>query len=175
MQSETKIAVGGAIVAVLLQVILAPNIALFGAVPNFLIVYALVVSMTLPTDGMLVMCFCLGLISDLLGYGPVGSLAFLLVLSGFFAGRMYQMFGNGQMIMALITLVVFAFLTNIFYAAFLIGLTSDVSFADAFLYRALPCSLYECVLGLLVYPIMSHLLVDRRATMGSETPSLRLR
>lgn len=175
MQSETKTALWGAVIALLLQIILAPNIVLFGAVPNFLVVYAIVVSMLLPVDGTLVLCFCLGLISDLLGYGPVGSLSLLLVIAGFAAGRAYQTFGNGQLLMSLLMLVVLTLLVNVLYAAFLIGLSSGMSFGDAFLYRALPCSLYECVLGLLAYPILSHFLVDRRATMGSDTPSLRLR
>lgn len=38
----------GAVVAVLLQVVVAPNIALFGAMPNFVVAYALLVAIVRP-------------------------------------------------------------------------------------------------------------------------------
>ena len=38
----------GALVAVVLQVAVAPNIALFGAVPNFILAYCLVIAIARP-------------------------------------------------------------------------------------------------------------------------------
>ena len=38
----------GAIIAVVLQIALAPNIALFGVVPNFIMAYVLIVSIVCP-------------------------------------------------------------------------------------------------------------------------------
>ena len=68
----------GAIIAVLLQIALAPNIALFGVVPNFIMAYVLIVSIVCPDQSGPVFAFVLGLLFDLLGTGPVGAMAFLL-------------------------------------------------------------------------------------------------
>lgn len=43
MRSELLPVVVGAVAALLLQIVLAPNIAVFSAMPNFLVVYVLVV------------------------------------------------------------------------------------------------------------------------------------
>ena len=62
----------GAIIAVVLQIALAPNIALFGVVPNFIMAYVLIVSIVCPDQSGPVFAFVLGLLFDLLGTGPVG-------------------------------------------------------------------------------------------------------
>ncbi len=175
MQHETTIAVVGAIIAVVLQVVLAPNIAIFSAMPNFLVVYTLVLSMLMEGDSFIVFAFVLGMTSDLLGYGPVGSMAFLLIIASFAASRAFAVFGNGTVFVPLAVLMILSMLAEIFYAVFVVtsGMTSGV--IDAFLYRAFPCALYDCVVGLLIYPIMSHFLVTEQATMGSATPTAHLR
>lgn len=175
MQRETNIAIIGAIIAILLQVIVAPNIAIFSAVPNFLVVYTLVVAMLMPGNAALVIAFALGLMSDLLGYGPVGALPFLLVIASFIAARAYEVFSNDTLFVPLAILLILTLLVEFFYAAFVLSMSTSIGPIDAFLYRALPCTLYDCVLGLLLYPILSHFLVAQHATMGSSTPSPRLR
>ena len=42
----------------------------------------------------------------------------------------------------------------------------------SFLYRTLPCMLYDCVIGLLLYPIAARLMVDRPRVQPG-TPVLR--
>ena len=64
----------GAVVAVLLQVVVAPNIALFGAMPNFVVAYALLVAIVRPMAAGPVMPFVLGLVFDLVSGGPVGAM-----------------------------------------------------------------------------------------------------
>lgn len=175
MQPEAKVSIIGAIVMFVLQIVVAPNIALFGVVPNLLLIYSIVVAMLLPTNSSLVLAFVCGLLSDLLGFGPVGALAFLLVVAAFAASRLYAVFANGRVGTALVTMMIFTLVVNLLYALFILGASAALSPLDAFLYRALPCTLIECVLGLLIYPLMSHLLVGRAPTMGSATPSLRFR
>ena len=174
MQRETTITIIGAILAVVLQVVLAPNIAIFSAVPNFLIVYTLVVAMLYPGNAVFGVAFALGLVSDLLGYGPVGALPFLLLIAAFAAGRSFEIFGNGTIFVPLTVMIVLTLLVEFFYAAFVMSATS-IGPIEAFLYRALPCALYDCVLGLLIYPLVSHFLVAKQATMGSSTPMPHLR
>ena len=164
MQRETRIAVVGAFVAVILQIVLAPNIAFASIVPNILIVYAIVVAMCLPASASLWIAFFMGLASDLFGFGMIGSLSFLLVIATFTASRLYGAIADGRL--------VFILAVNMLYAAFLIG-ASSTSILDAFIYRALPCTVYECAIGLVLYPLMSRLLEARTHWIGTAAASLK--
>ena len=84
----------GAVVALLLQIVVAPNIALFSAQPNFLLAYVLVVAIARPLDAGPVLPFALGLVCDLLGSGPVGGYAFLFVIVSFIASRAFSVLDN---------------------------------------------------------------------------------
>ena len=86
---ETVTALIGAVLAVLLQIIVAPAIALFAAVPNFIVAFCLVRPVATPGHGGPVIPFVCGLIFDLVGGGPVGAMAFVLVLVTFLASRLY--------------------------------------------------------------------------------------
>lgn len=172
MQRETRIAVVGAFVAVILQIVLAPNIAFASIVPNILIVYAIVVAMCLPASASLWIAFFMGLASDLFGFGMIGSLSFLLVIATFTASRLYGAIADGRLAAALGTLMVFILAVNMLYAAFLIG-ASSTSILDAFIYRALPCTVYECAIGLVIYPLMSRLLEARTHGIGTAAASLK--
>ena len=153
----------GAVVALLLQIVVAPNIALFSAQPNFLLAYVLVVAIARPLDAGPVLPFALGLVCDLLGSGPVGGYAFLFVIVSFIASRAFSV----------TIFVVATFAAEMLYGALLIGLGLSASPVDAFLYRALPCTLYDCVVGLVLYPIIARLLASGAQDRGPRTPRLR--
>lgn len=160
----------GAAIAVLAQIIIAPNITILAAVPNFLAAYALVVAIVRPTNSSLVLAFVLGLIFDLLGSGPVGLMALLLVLATFAASRAFMVLNNDTLFMPLVILVVSMLAIEMLYAVFLIGLGYASSLVDAFLYRALPCALYDCVIALVFYPLALRFLVSG-STVGAASPS----
>ena len=109
----------GAVVAVLLQVVVAPNIALFGAMPNFVVAYALLVAIVRPMAAGPVMPFVLGLVFDLVSGGPVGAMAFLLVLMTFLAARAFAVLDNDTLFMPLVIFVAATVLVEALYAAFL--------------------------------------------------------
>ena len=163
----------GAVVAVLLQVVVAPNIALFGAMPNFVVAYALLVAIVRPMAAGPVMPFVLGLVFDLVSGGPVGAMAFLLVLMTFLAARAFAVLDNDTLFMPVTIFVVATFAAEMLYGALLIGLGLSASPVDAFLYRALPCTLYDCVVGLVLYPIIARLLASGAQDRGPRTPRLR--
>ncbi|WP_283171370.1 rod shape-determining protein MreD [Curtanaerobium respiraculi] len=171
MSREMKLIVIGGIVTVLLQVVIAPNIAIFQVVPNFMLVYSLVIAMLLPRDSVLVLAFALGLTSDLLGYGPVGGLAFLLTLAAFAAQRLHAVFGHDTVGAPLAILIALSLVVDILYAAFLLALSASLSPLDAFVYRALPCALYDAVLGLILYPLASRFIQGVQPTMKPVGPS----
>lgn len=163
----------GAVVAVLLQIVVAPNIALLSAQPNVLLAYALVVAIVRPVEAGPVLPFALGLVYDLLGTGPVGGAAFLFVLLSFIASRAFSVLDNDTAFMPLTILVVATFAAELLYGALLIALGLAVSPLDAFLYRALPCALYDCVVGLVLYPIVARLLAAGAQEREMRTPRLR--
>ncbi|MCH4183962.1 MAG: rod shape-determining protein MreD [Eggerthellaceae bacterium] len=175
MQRETVILTIGAIIAVLLQVILAPNIEIVQAIPNFLIVYVLVSAMLFQGNGVYIVAFVLGLMGDLIGFGPVGALAFLLVLGAFCAQHGFNVFNNGTVFVPLILIMGLSLIIELLYAAFALATGLAASPLEAFLTRALPCTLYDCVVGLILYPILSHIMLSNQTTMGSSTPRARLR
>ena len=163
----------GAIIGVLLQLVVAPNIAIFSAMPNFILVYCLLVAIVRPATAGPVLPFVLGLVSDLAIGTPMGSTALLLVLFSFLASRAFSVLDNDTLFMPVTIFVVATFAAEMLYGALLIGLGLSASPVDAFLYRALPCTLYDCVVGLVLYPIIARLLASGAQDRGPRTPRLR--
>ena len=173
VERNNAVVVIGAIVAVLLQIVVAPNIALFSAQPNFLLAYVLVVAIVRPVDAGPVLPFALGLVYDLTGSGPVGGMAFLFVLVSFIASRAFSVLDNDTLFMPLTIFIVSALAAEMLYGVLLMALGLSASPLDAFLYRALPCALYDCVVGLILYPIMARLAAGGSQDRGLRSPRLR--
>ncbi len=173
---ETIIAVAGGVIAVLLQVIVAPNIAIFSAMPNFVLAYTGIVAMLCRENKIIVLAFALGLAYDLLGSNPVGLMAGLLVLVAFIAGRAYDMFGNDTVFVPLAVSMVCSLLVELVYALALAALGLDMPLGDAVLLRALPCAFYDAAMGLIVFPLLAMFLKpSARAQKGSSQTTVRLR
>ena len=143
----------GALAAVLLQLVLAPNVAIFHAVPNFMLAFVLVTAIVKGQQAGFALPFAMGLLFDLFGGGPVGAMAFLLVLASFAASRLFSVINNDTLFMPLTVLVVATLAVEMFYGLFLIWFGYDVAALQAFIYRGLPCALYDSVIGLLLYPL----------------------
>ena len=158
MNMRIGIAILGALVALVLQVVLAPNIAIAQTMPNFIIVYAVTISMILSGPPAYIIVFFLGLASDLLGYGPVGSLSFILLISAALINLAQKTFGNGTLFVSCISGVGFTILIHFLHAAFMVAMTSTYSAIDAFRLIAIPESLYDCVLAVLAYVLIHRLL-----------------
>ena len=156
----------GAIAAVLLQVLVAPNIALLGAVPNFILAYCLVVAIARPQSSGLVMPFILGLVFDFMSSSPVGAMSFLLVLATFAASRVFAVVDNGTLFMPLSILAIMTLAVEMAYGLFLLSSGLEVSLVEAFFFRGLPCTLYDVVLGLLMFPVVM------RFAAGSQKPDM---
>ena len=163
----------GAVAAVLLQVLIAPNIAIFNDAHNLMVVYTLIVAMLVPGSTHAVLAFCMGMISDLLGYGPVGAMPLLLMLACVAASRVHAAFANGTMFIPLLVLAVALLLVELLYAFIAVGV-AGTSPMDAFMYRALPCTLYNCVIGLLLYPLLRRLFEHNQPQYSSVMPGPHL-
>ncbi len=171
-RSIGRIAIG-AVVAFLLQIVAAPNIAVAGAQPNFALAYVLVVAIVRPDEAGNVMPFLLGLACDLMGTGPVGAEAFLFTLASFGASRAFMVLDNDTLFMPLAIFSAATLLVELSYGCLLMLLGLQASFADAFMYRVLPCSLFTIVVGLVLYPILMRLLRVGQMTRGTGIPVIR--
>ena len=160
----------GALIALAAQVAVAPNIAIFGVVPNFVLAWCLVVAIVRAHAAGCVLPFVLGLAFDFMSASPVGAMSFLLVLASFAASRIFAVLDNGSLFMPLSILVVMTLAVEMAYGLFLLSGGLEVSAIDAFFFRGLPCALYDVVLGLLAFPLATRFIAGSRQP---EMPPLR--
>lgn len=155
MRSNVLLVVG-AVCALLLQIILAPNIAIMGAMPNFVLVYVGVAAMVRHSDSVVVMAFFLGLAYDLVGNATLGVMAALLTLVAFAASRAAAFFGSETVSVSFALSMACSLFVEVCYAFAYVSM-AGVPIVDALLMRALPCALYDCAMGLIVFPLLSYL------------------
>ena len=170
IERHTIVVIVGAVIAILLQLMVAPNIAIFHAVPNFMLAFVLVVAIAKPDEAGIVLPFVMGLFYDLLGTGPLGGMALLFMLVSFVAAKIFMILDNDTLFMPLIILIIATLIVEVMYGGLLILLGLPVTPLDALLYRALPCSLYDCAFALIMYPIMVRLLRDEISFSASKLP-----
>ena len=172
---ETVALIIGGVVAFVLQSVLAPNIAVLGAMPNFALAFVATAAMLRTSDSIVVIAFVLGLASDLSTGGTVGVMAALLTLAAFIASRAASLFGNETVTVSLAISMATSLIVEAIYAFFYIA-TAGVPAMDALLLRALPCALYDCAVVLIIMPLMLHLLARSAPSHTAPTSStVRLR
>ena len=154
----------GCLLAIFLQIALAPHIALFAAMPNFIVAYAMLLSVVRRRSYGCVLPFIMGLLFDLMSGGPVGAMAFTLTLVSMFASRAFLVLDNDTMFMPAVIMAVGLLAVELFYALFLAALGYNAGLMELFVYRALPCFVYDLVVALLLYPVVSRLLVIEEPT-----------
>lgn len=151
----------GAVIAVVLQLLLAPAVAIGPAQPNLIAVYCLAAAVARPQEAGYVLPFVLGMAYDLLGGGPVGAMALVLVLVTVVASRAMGALNNDTLFMPLAILAASLLLAQLLYGALCLAGGVGGSVVDALVYRALPCALYDMVAGLIVYPLAARFLVGQ--------------
>lgn len=173
MRRDIAVLLIGALVTVVLQIVLAPNIAIFAAMPNFFLAYVLIIAILRPdTRTVLVLAFVLGLMYDLLSHTPVGTMAFLLVLFSFLAARLFSFLDNDTFFMPILIYCVAALVIEVLYAGFMLLFGVSAGIVDALVYRALPCAIYDCVIGLILYPLMIRVFAGGSAPSTPKTTSV---
>ena len=163
----------GCFVAFVLQIAIAPAVALFSAQPNFLLAFAVVIAIVSPGSAGPILPFVLGLLYDLTGSGPVGGMALLLVIACFAASRAFMVLDNDTVFMPIAIFVVVALAVEMSYGMLLMACGLSANPVEALLTRALPCALYDCAVGLVAYPVMARLLAGGAQDRGLRTPKLR--
>jgi len=149
--------------ALVLQVSLAPYLAIFGVVPNFLFLVVVTLALTEGPVAGGVSGLAAGLLFDLLGTGPVGPYALVLTVTGCLGGVLSaNLFGGGWLLP--VTVVAIASLaTEVTYGVVLAVLGAGTGFWWSLLTIMLPAAAYHTALAVLVYPWLARLLRPDRA------------
>ena len=155
----------GALVVVALQLFLGPIISINAVVPNFLLAYTIVCIVIRPDKMHLTFAFVMGLIYDLCFNGPVGAMAFAMVVFSFIVAKILLRLEEVNLVISLLTIGLSVFFVELFYGVFQAAFAISAGFIDILAYRILPCTIYDCILALIMFVIMVRLI------SVSETPT----
>lgn len=144
--------------ALLLQVGLAPYIAIGGVVPNMLLLIVVTLALVKgPRTGMIA-GFGAGLLFDLLGTTPIGAAALVFCVVGFVAGSVQQnTFADGWLV-PLIIVFVSSLAAETLFALLLAVLGEGQLTIDAVTGGVLPAAVYNAALAALTYPWVARFL-----------------
>lgn len=149
-------------VAVVMQVAIAPNIAIGRAVPNFMLLVVVALALTEGPAAGASAGFVAGVLFDLLGSGPIGPAALVLTVVGYLAGSLSaNMFAEGWRLPVTVVLIA-SLLAELSYGAVLAILGVGQPFWSTFLAVMLPTAVYNGVLALLAFPFLARLLRTER-------------
>jgi len=153
---------GAILAAVLLQVGVAPSLAIAGVVPNFLLLVTVTLALVEGPNWGCVAGFSAGLLFDLLGSGPIGPMALVLAVVGFVAGMLSaNMFAEGWLL-PLSVLAIASVVTGMAYGLVISIFGGAGTFWETFVSVVLPEALYNTALGLLIYPVLARFLRRER-------------
>ncbi|MDO9557133.1 MAG: rod shape-determining protein MreD [Coriobacteriia bacterium] len=155
--------VGAILAAIVVQVVLAPHLALFGSIPSFPVLVVITLAIVEGPEAGAVSGFAAGLMLDLLGTSPVGVWALVLVIVGYVAGLLQEnLFAEGWL-MPFTVAIVAGLLAEFSYLLVLQVLGSGLAFWNSVWTVVLPRGVYNTVLALLFYPWLARLLRSDRS------------
>lgn len=141
------------VISILLQIILAPNMQIGSALPNFITSFVVAYVLVYTREPHYVFAFVLGMISDLLGTTALGLAALCLLIVTAVEGLIGRTVGNDNVGMSVVTMVIAVLGVELVYGMFLVS-TGSVNFGDAMLYRVLPCTLYNAAIAVIWYLVL---------------------
>ena len=165
----------GVILAILMQIVLAPSITLLFATPNFMLVFCVIMAISIHSNVCIVAGFVLGLCYNLIGTGHLGLMAVCLLLISFVLVAVVSVIEGNHPIVAIPTMLISFVLVEMLYALLCIITGTHMSFFDACVYSALPNVLYDMVVALVLYPVLSHLFAPGAQTPHATFSNVRMR
>ena len=127
-----------------LQLGVAPNIGILGGRANLALVFVGCTCLGGDVRSAPALGFCAGLLYDLAGTGPIGLMALLLTLLGWFLAASDRPGPADDLGGAMALFVPAAVLVGVVYAVVLLALGVSSSPVDALLLRALPGAALDC-------------------------------
>ena len=138
---------------VVLQVALAPSIAVASVVPNFAMVAVGIVALYATATRSAVYGFLLGFCYDLFSTGPIGVMALLLTVMGYALSSLSRGFFEENRVVEMLAFTLVMTLGEVLQGVVLavVGYDSDILYSLVF--RCLPGAIYEIIIGLLVLAV----------------------
>lgn len=168
-QPSLGIMVASALIAVVLQLVVAPLITIFGVVPNFILVLVIINAMHNSPLRSTIMGFILGLVLDLCSLGPIGAMALVLTILAYATSSLNKRGLSGEtFIDALILLaavVLGEFLVSVIYAVVGVG----PEFLLLLVQRVLPAIVYDALVGFIFLLIYSKVVGNKHSGKGGGT------
>jgi len=148
------------LIAFLLQVMVAPYIAIGGVSPNFLMITVIIMALVEGPNTGTVLGFVAGLLFDLLGAGPVGPMALVLAITGYATGLIQEnLFAEGWLLP--VGIIAIATLTSeILYMLVVVFLGTHTPLWGAFTGIVLPSTIYNAVCATIICPLLTRILRD---------------
>ena len=157
-QPPLGVIVATAIIAVILQLVIAPAITFFGIVPNFVMVAIIITAMRNTPLRSTVTGFTLGLIFDLCSLGPTGAMALVFTILAWAISSLNKGVFTGSLAIDLIimvaAIVMGEFLTSVIYAV----MGVNPSFFSSLIQVVLPAVVYDTIIGFIFLTIYNAIL-----------------
>ena len=147
---EKLVPLVSAAVVVLLQVVVAPVIAIYSVVPNFIVAFVIVLSIVRPEDTTYVYAF-VGIISDLFTQVPFGLTPLLLLIISFALSRVFEVLDKSSIAMVLVSCAVSLLFYEMIVVIVQLVLGYPAAFFDLIAARALPATIFNLILCVLLY------------------------
>lgn len=154
---------------VILQLALAPNIAIGGAIPNFLLIAVVCAGVIKGSRTGCITGFAAGLLYDLISDCPFGTMTMTLAIVGFVIGY----FAWGLLVESLgMTIALFA--ASTVFAEFMNAVLLTISGKDTSLWQALylnvlPSAAYDTLFAVICFLIMKRFMAPASARMSGST------
>ena len=144
--------------AAVLQVSLAPHMAIFGVVPNFILLVVITLALTEGPVAGGVSGFVGGLVFDLVGTSVVGPSALVLTVVGYTAGMLSaNLFAEGWLLP--VTVVAIASLSAELSRGLVLAVFGSApTFWQDIVTVMIPSAFYHTVLAVLAYPWLARIL-----------------
>lgn len=175
MDQGSKVVGIAAVVAVVLQLVVAPNIRIMGIMPDFLVSFVLTVCLLRSHENHYVLAFVMGMVSDLMGTGVVGSMALCLLLASVALRAVGQAVGADNPASAAALLMGFSLVVLLVYS-FILSSSGLLELPQGLLFFTIPCALYDGILGIVWFLVCSKLMGGAGPRPGrgmSSMPNLR--
>jgi rod shape-determining protein MreD len=161
--NKSLAAAGALLAGIILQVALAPHLAVYGVVPNFIFLVVVIVALTQGPVAGGVTGLIGGLVFGLLGTGVVGPYGLVLSVAGYTAGMLSaNLFAEGWLLPVTVAAVA-SLAAEFAYGIILAALGSAVPFWQSVITIILPGALYQTALAVLAFPWLARLLRTERA------------
>ncbi len=156
---------GALLTAMVVQVAVAPHLAVGGIVPNPLLLVVIALALLQGPRAGTASGFAAGFAFDLLGSGPIGLAALVLCVVGYVTGSLQtNMFAEGWRLPVTVVSIA-SLVAEVCYALVLAVLGAGAPFFAAFTSVMLPAAVYNGLLALLLFPLLARFLrQERRVT-----------